>query len=99
MTQTALNWHPADILAKIAKKGSNLSRIAKDNGLSSTTPSKALREPCYSGEQAIAKFLDISAHVIWPNRYDSKGIPLHSRIRKQLNVETTIKSSQKRVAV
>ncbi len=99
MKQTALNWHPADISAAIAKKGSNLSRIAREAGISHSSTKTAIRARCYVGEQAIAVFIGVAPHIIWPNRYDSKGIPLHPRIRKNLNVSFDIKSSQKCTAV
>ncbi len=99
MKPSTLNMHPADIMAAIAKKGSNLSRIARAHKISHAATSVALRKPCYVGEQAVANFLETPAHVIWPNRYDSNGIPLHPRIRKQFNVDTSIKASQKCAAV
>lgn len=94
MKQNALNWHPADIQAAIRKAGSNLSRIARAHSLHPTTPSKALHEPSYAGEQAIAAFLGKSPREIWPNRYDKAGIPLHRNIRNRFNGSSTTKSSQ-----
>ena len=41
-----------------------MSRIARIHGLHPTTPRKALREPCYAGEQAIAVFLGKSPREI-----------------------------------
>lgn len=85
MTKSAISWHPADIRAAIAKRGSSLAQVAKGAGLNAKTAQVATQTPCYAGEQAIAAFLDVPAHVIWPSRYDSDGLPKHPRIRKQLN--------------
>lgn len=94
MTNTPA-WHPADVYALIRKKGGNLTKIAHANGLERSTTRIALRRPVYAGEQAIADYLGIPAHVIWPDRYDEEGIPLHPRARKKiLNGRTGEKTSQ-----
>ncbi|WP_082025214.1 helix-turn-helix domain-containing protein [Ruegeria sp. ANG-R] len=95
MNQNAHNWHPADILAAVQKRGRDLASVARANGIAPRTASKALQEPCYSGEQVIAEFLGKAAHEIWPNRYDKAGIPLHPRIRKQFNAPCGTNTSQK----
>lgn len=77
-------WHPADIKAAIEKRGGTLAQIGRDAGLSCGTPKAALARPCYSGEQAIAKFLGVHARTIWPDRYDMSGKPLHPRVRKKM---------------
>ncbi|MEX0366689.1 MAG: helix-turn-helix domain-containing protein [Ruegeria sp.] len=95
MNQNALNWHPADILAAVQKQGRTLASLARASGIAPRTVSKALQEPCHSGEQVIADFLGKAAHEIWPNRYDKAGIPLHPHIRKQFNALGGTKTSQK----
>lgn len=76
-------WHPADIKAEVEKRGGTLAQIGRDAGLSPGTPKNALRVPCYPAEQAIADFLKVPAHLIWPDRYDKDGIPLHPRVRRK----------------
>ena len=98
MTKNAISWHPADIRAAVSKRGSTLTKIAEAAGLHRNTAQQALTAPCYAGEQAIAAFLDIPAHEIWPGRYDSAGLPRHPRIRKQLNAEKSAVECQKRTA-
>lgn len=99
MKQNAHNWHPADIPAAVQKRGRDLASIARASGIAPRTASKALQEPCYTGEKVIADFLGTPAHVIWPNRYDEAGVPLHPRIRKQFNALAGMKTSQKATAV
>ena len=98
MTNNILGWHPADIRSAIAKGGASLSSIARDAGISPRTTSKALQEPCFAGEQAIAAFLKTPAHRIWPGRYDSAGTPKHPRIHNNLNVPSGTNKRQKEVA-
>lgn len=95
MKQNAVNRHPADILAAVRKRGHSLASIARAHGISRRTASKALQEPCFTGEKAIAAFLGCEPHEIWPNRYDKNGLPLHPRARKQLNVPKGTAASQK----
>ena len=98
MTKDAISWHPADVRAAVSKAGSTLAKIAEDAGLHVSTAQQALKRPCYAGEQAIAQFLGVPAHHIWPGRYDSAGLPKHPRIRKQLNADNSAVEYQKRVA-
>lgn len=86
MTSIRMGWHPADIRAAIAKRGASLASIARAHGVSPRATSKALQEPCYAGETAIALFLNVPAHHVWPGRYDGEGIPKHPRIRANFNV-------------
>ncbi|MGR3760927.1 helix-turn-helix domain-containing protein [Roseobacteraceae bacterium NS-SX3] len=95
MKQNAVNKHPAEILAAVRKRGQSLASIARAHGIAPRTASKALQQPCYAGEQAIADFLGCAAHEIWPNRYDKDGKPLHPRIRRKLNVPGGTNTSQK----
>lgn len=77
-------WHPADIQALVKKRGGTFTSIAKDNGLAVGVPLQALKRWCYSGEQAVAEFVGIPAHELWPDRYDADGYPLHPRVRKKM---------------
>ncbi|CNK64912.1 helix-turn-helix domain-containing protein [Yersinia aleksiciae] len=53
------DWHPAEIIAAIRKKGSTLG-----NALSRRWP---------KGEKIIADYLGVDASVIWPSRYKDKN--------------------------
>lgn len=98
MTKSAISWHPADIRAAVTKRGGTLSHIASEAGLHPHTGQQALKSPCYAAEQAIAAFLDMPAHEIWPGRYDSAGLTKQPRIRKQLIAEMSALERQKAVA-
>lgn len=98
MTKPAISWHPADIRAAVAKRGSTLPRLAEAAGLQAESVRYALKAPYYAGEQAIAAFLGVPAQEIWPSRYDSEGLTKQPRIRKQLIAEQAAVKSQKQVA-
>ncbi|HHH1817368.1 TPA: helix-turn-helix domain-containing protein [Yersinia enterocolitica] len=66
---SAENWHRADILAAIRKRGSTLAQLSRDNGLHERTLYNALERHWPKGEQIIADFIDESVHRIWPERY------------------------------
>lgn len=68
------NWHRADILAAIKKRGGSLAQLSRENGLHERTLYNALERRWPKGEQIIADYIDVAVHVIWPERY------------KQLNV-------------
>lgn len=77
------DWHPADIVAEVRKKGSTLSAISRCSGLSSSTLINALSRPWPKGEYIIADFLKIHPSEIWPTRYYDKhtGELINRRIR------------------
>ncbi|ATC78638.1 TPA: helix-turn-helix domain-containing protein [Proteus mirabilis] len=81
------NWHPADIIASLKKKGTTLAEVSRAAGLSSSTLSNALSRPWPKGEQIIAKELDIPPSTIWPERYfDEKGNQIIRKLRhKNIN--------------
>nr|WP_246545195.1 MULTISPECIES: helix-turn-helix transcriptional regulator [Photorhabdus] len=63
------DWHPADIIAGLKKRGTSLSAISREAGLASSTLSNALHRPWPKGEQLIATALDCEPFEIWPSRY------------------------------
>lgn len=63
------NWHRADILAAIKKKGGTLAQLSRENGLHERTLYNALERHWPKGEQIIANYIDVAVHVIWPERY------------------------------
>ncbi|HAM5328409.1 TPA: transcriptional regulator [Escherichia coli] len=78
------NWHPADIIAGLRKKGTSLAEVSRKAGLSSSTLANALSRPWPRGEKLIADALDISPEIIWPSGYfDSKDNLLERFMRKR----------------
>ncbi|WP_067706480.1 MULTISPECIES: helix-turn-helix transcriptional regulator [unclassified Erwinia] len=63
------DWHPADIIAALKKKGTSLSALSRESGLASSTLSNALRRPWPKGEKLIADALNERPEAIWPTRY------------------------------
>ncbi|WP_034458601.1 helix-turn-helix domain-containing protein [Buttiauxella noackiae] len=63
------NWHRADILAAIKKKGGTLAQLSRANGLHERTLYNALERHWPKGEKIIAEYIGVSAHIIWPQRY------------------------------
>lgn len=59
-------WHRADIIAAVRKRGSNLSRLAQQIGLSRKSMSWALGKRHPRANLAIAAFLGVDPHEIWP---------------------------------
>jgi Ner family transcriptional regulator len=63
------NWHQADIIAALRKKGTTLAAVSRSVGLSSSTLANALSRPWPKGERIIADAIGIHPSLIWPNRY------------------------------
>jgi Ner family transcriptional regulator len=63
------DWHPADIIAALKKRGTNLSALSRQAGLASSTLANALARPWPKGEWLIAGALGVHPAVIWPSRY------------------------------
>jgi len=63
------NWHRADILAAIKKRGGTLAQLSRDNGLHERTLYNVLERNWPKGEKIIADFIGEEVHHIWPERY------------------------------
>lgn len=57
MERKFIDWHPADIVAALRKKGSSLAAESRKAGLSSSTLANALTRPWPRGEKIIAEAL------------------------------------------
>lgn len=63
------DWHQADIIAAIKKKGTTIAAVSRHAGLSSSTLSNALTRKWPKGERLIAEAIGVKAEVLWPSRY------------------------------
>ncbi|ELY2859257.1 transcriptional regulator [Enterobacter quasiroggenkampii] len=63
------NWHRADILAAIKKRGGTLAQLSRDNGLHERTLYNALERHWPKGERIIADYIGEEVQDIWPERY------------------------------
>jgi len=75
------DWHTADIIAGLRKKGTSLAAVSREAGLSSSTLANALTRPWPRGEYLIADALGVHPSVIWPSRYFKDGVMVE---RKEL---------------
>lgn len=75
------DWHPADVLAGLKKRGLSLAGLSVANGYHPTAAGKALKRSWPALESIIAAALDLTPAEIWPSRYDDDG---RSRPRTQI---------------
>lgn len=69
------DWHPADILAALHKRGVTLRALSRAYGFKcSSAFSVAMLRPTYPGnEKRLADALGVHPMVIWPSRYFDDG--------------------------
>lgn len=63
------DWHPADIIAGLRKRGTSLTALSRQAGLASSTLANALVRHWPKGERLIAEALGVAPEQIWPSRY------------------------------
>ena len=63
------DWHSADIIAALKKRGMSLAAVSRHAGLASSTLANALTRRWPKGERLIAEALGIAPEQIWPSRY------------------------------
>lgn len=63
------DWHPADIIAGLRKRGTSLAALSRQSGLVSSTLANALNRHWPKGERLIAEALGVAPEQIWPSRY------------------------------
>ncbi|EBC2858033.1 transcriptional regulator [Salmonella enterica] len=63
------DWHPADIIAGLRKRGTSLSAVPRKAGLASSTLANALTRRWPKDERLIAEALGVAPEQIWPSRY------------------------------
>ncbi|WP_115827593.1 helix-turn-helix domain-containing protein [Xenorhabdus cabanillasii] len=85
MTDIKKDWHQADIIAALRKRGTTLAAVSREAGLSSSTLANTLSRPWPKGEWIIANYLGIHPSEIWPSRYfDSyDGQPIERKVRNK----------------
>ncbi|ENQ4100398.1 helix-turn-helix domain-containing protein [Salmonella enterica] len=63
------DWHSADIIAGLRKRGTSLAVLSRKSGLASFTLANALIRRWPKGERLIAEALGTAPEQIWPSRY------------------------------
>jgi Ner family transcriptional regulator len=80
------DWHRADIVAELKKKGWSLAALSRHVGLSPNTLKTALAAPYLKGEKIIATAIGVPAERIWPSRYAQRSFS------PSFSVDTNVKS-------
>ena len=70
---SANDWHRADVVAELKKRGWTVSQLSREAGLNRYTLYSALDRPYLRGERIIAKALNLRPEEIWPERYAKRG--------------------------
>jgi Ner family transcriptional regulator len=81
-TPQPIDWHPADVLAALKKRGHSLAGLSVANGYHPTAAGKALKRSWPAMEAIIAGALGLAPASIWPSRYDPAGQPIVDRLRR-----------------
>lgn len=63
------DWHQADIIAALKKRGTNLSALSEKSGYSRNNLRNALYRSYPKAEQIIANAIGVQPKDIWPTRY------------------------------
>lgn len=63
------DWHRADVVAALHKKGWSLRELSRQSGLSAGTLKSALDRPYKKAEGIIAAAIGMQPEEIWPERY------------------------------
>ncbi|HEX8963783.1 MAG TPA: helix-turn-helix transcriptional regulator [Rhodocyclaceae bacterium] len=73
------DWHPADVIAALHKRGLTLRSLSSEHGLSHNALSHALRGQSGPSEQRVAEALGLEPRQIWPSRYNADGTRIQRR--------------------
>ncbi len=90
------DWHPADIVAVLHKRGYTLRDIARQHGLKdSSTLSKAMVQSYPASERRLAEAAGVPVEVMFAARYYPDGTPVPRGIRGQRTIQFTQFSCQR----
>lgn len=70
--KAAVDWHRADIVAALHKKGWSLRKLSTEAGLSPGALNNALDRPWPKAERIIAAAIGEQPEAIWPSRYEKR---------------------------
>lgn len=65
------DWHPADVLAALKKRGQSLAGLSAAHGYHATAAGKALKRSWPALEAVIAEAIGVKPEQIWPSRYET----------------------------
>ena len=67
------DWHRADVIAALHKRGWSIKALAEAHGLAPSTLRSALDKPYPKSERLIADAIGVPAEFIWPERHVSRN--------------------------
>lgn len=67
------DWHRADVIAALHKRGWSIKRLAEENGLSPSTLRSALEKSYPKSERLIAQAIGVTPEDIWPERHANRN--------------------------
>lgn len=82
-------WDRHQIAAEVKRRGSTLSAISINAGLPEPACRNALIRKYQAAERAIARFLDVPLHELWPDRWCPDGTRIDHRTRAHCKPERT----------
>ena len=79
-------WDRHSILAEVHRRGENLTSLSVKNGLSNSSCRASMLICNPAADKVIAKFLNVSVHELWPDRYDENEQRIYpKRNRSKIN--------------
>ncbi len=66
-TRAHADWHPADVIAALKKRGVSLRQLARDHDYSHID--RVLTSPWLAAEKLVADALGLKPSDLWPSRY------------------------------
>lgn len=75
------DWHAADVIAALHKRGMSLRQLALTRGYAPRSLHKALSHPWKRAEEIIAAALGVEPRTIWPSRFLADGTRVDRRRR------------------
>ncbi|HXF66236.1 MAG TPA: helix-turn-helix transcriptional regulator [Burkholderiales bacterium] len=82
------DWHPADVIASLWKKGISIRALSVRAGYSAGALKHALRRQYPAAEKIIADAIGVRPMEIWPSRYHEDGTPHYPRRRTRREGKT-----------
>lgn len=73
------DWHRADIVAALHKRGVSLSQLSREQGLAPRTLNNAFSQHYPKAERLIAGVLGMTPEQLWPSRYFNKAPSIHAK--------------------
>lgn len=96
MSRTDTGWHRADILAAVKKRGTSMQALSLASGFAESTLRASMYRRHPKANAAIAAFIGVPVHDLWPHWYRVSGNPLTSTPENAPSAPRS--SSQKRRA-